>query len=247
MHVGFEGKVALVTGGSRGIGKGIAREFVDGGGSVMLCARKEDDLKATAAELGPSAAWCVANVSDEQRAAECVAATLGTFGRLDILVNNAGINPQWGPTIDVDAALAAKLAQVNLWAVLLWSQVAWRRWLGDHGGVILNVTSVGGLRTEPYVGYYAATKAAASFLTRQLAAELAPAVRVNAIAPGLVETDMARGILAEGVERFVADVPLGRLAQVRDIAAAAAFLCSDQAAFITGQVLAVDGGGLAAI
>ncbi len=157
-------------------------------------------------------AWTVANAGEPDQADACVAATIERFGALDILVNNAATNPYMGPTIDIDLPRLDKTIAVNWRAPLYWSQQAWRSWMHDNGGVILNISSVGGLAVEPTIGAYNATKAALLHLTRTLAAELAPGVRVNAIAPGLVKTDMARALWEPHEAAMAKTMPLGRSA-----------------------------------
>jgi NAD(P)-dependent dehydrogenase (short-subunit alcohol dehydrogenase family) len=244
VEIRFEGKVALVTGSSRGIGLAIAAELAAGGARVMLSSRKADALDAAAKGLEGEVAWTVANAGEPEQAEACVAATLDRFGGLDILVNNAATNPYLGPTIEIDLPRLDKTVAVNWRAPLYWSQLAWQRAMAEHGGVILNVASVGGLSVEPTIGAYNATKAALLHLTRTLAAELAPGVRVNAIAPGLVKTDMARALWEANEEAMARTMPLRRLGEPEDIGRAAAFLCSDAASWITGATLVVDGGAL---
>ena len=244
MDIRFDVKVALVTGSSRGIGLAIGAELAAGGARVMLSSRKADALDAAAKALDGDVAWTVANAGEPEQAEACVRATLDTFGGLDILVNNAATNPYMGPTIEIDLPRLDKTVAVNWRAPLYWSQLAWQRAMAEHGGVILNVASVGGLSVEPTIGAYNATKAALLHLTRTLAAELAPGVRVNAIAPGLVKTDMARALWEPNEEAMARTMPLRRLGEPQDIGRAAAFLCSDAASWITGATLVVDGGAL---
>ena len=167
------------------------------------------------------------------------------WGGLDILVNNAGANPYAGPTIDVDLGRWNKTVQTNLTAPMFWTQAAWRKRMSEHGGVVINVSSVGGFSTSPDLGVYDVTKAALIHLTRQLAAELGPKVRVNALAPGLIKTDFAR-VLWEGErgDQVAQSYPLGRLGEVDDVAAAALWLAADSGSWITGQAIVLDGGGL---
>jgi NAD(P)-dependent dehydrogenase (short-subunit alcohol dehydrogenase family) len=241
----LDGQTALVTGGSRGIGLAIGRRFAEAGARVMLAARKAETLADAAAELdgldGP-VAWQVANAGDPEQAAACVAATIDRFGGLDILVNNAAANPYFGPMIDIDRSRAEKTVSVNQLGLLAWCQAAYRATMADGGGAIVNVSSVGGINPEPGIGWYNVTKAAVIHVTRQLAFELGPGVRVNALAPGLIKTDFAR-VLWEGREEQIGrHTSLGRLGQPDDIATAALFLASDASSWITGQVLVVDGG-----
>ncbi|MCU1497141.1 MAG: short-chain dehydrogenase/reductase [Acidimicrobiales bacterium] len=242
MDVRYDGKVALVTGASKGIGKAIAAELVAGGASVMLSSRKPDALEAACAEIGGHTDFFAANAGDPDEAAACVAATLERFGRIDVLVNNAATNPYGGPTIDIDLPRFDKTVQVNWRGPLVWSQAVWGAWMAEHGGAILNVASIGALSVEPTIGIYNGTKAALVHLTKQLGTELAPGVRVNAVLPGLVKTDMARALWERGEDAIAAHVPMKRLGEPEDIARAAAFLCSDQASWITGTTLVVDGG-----
>jgi NAD(P)-dependent dehydrogenase (short-subunit alcohol dehydrogenase family) len=212
----------------------------------MIASRKQGGLEAAAAGIGGEIAWHVANVSDPASAPDTVAATLERFGRLDILVNNAGTNPYLGPLMDITPAHMDKTVQVNQHSIVTWTQAAWHGWLQQHGGTVINIASIGGLGVEPGIAYYAITKAAVIHLTRQLAEELAPGVRVNALAPGFVRTDMAR-VYWEGREDILARrTALGRIGEPADVASAAVFLASDAAAWITGTTLVVDGGDLLA-
>ncbi len=248
MEMRLDDKTALITGGSRGIGKAIASTFAAAGASVMLVSRKPEGLEAAAAEItaetGGEVAWHAGNTGDLDVAEAACAATIERFGSLDVLVNNAATNPYAGPTIDVDLPRWEKTIQVNLTAPMFWTQIAWRSWMAEHGGNVINISSVGGLRTNPVIGVYDMTKSALIHLTEQLAAELAPAARVNAICPGLVKTDFAR-LLWEGEngDRVAQGYPMKRLGEVEDIANAALYLASDASSWITGQHLVLDGGG----
>src|SRR5262249_35678453 len=157
---------------------------------------------------------------------------------------NAATNPQFGPLIDADMALVAKVWDVNIAGPLRFAQAAWRAGMQARGGVMLNVVSVGGVRNGPVIGAYNVSKAALTHLTRQLAQELAPGVRVNAVAPGLVKTDMARALWEPNEAAAAKGHALGRLGVPDDIAGAALFLCSDASSWLTGECLVVDGGAM---
>jgi NAD(P)-dependent dehydrogenase (short-subunit alcohol dehydrogenase family) len=244
MQIDLDGKVALVTGASRGIGKAIAGALAGSGASVMLSSRKIEALEAAAADIGGDTAVHAANAGEPDQIAACVAATMERFGRIDILVNNAATNPYMGRSIDIDLPRFDKTWQVNYRGPVVWCQEAWKASMTEHGGAIVNIASVGGLSVENHIGHYNVTKAALIHLTRTLAADLAPGVRVNAIAPGLVKTDMARALWEPAEEAIAASMPLKRLGEPADIANAALFLVSDLGSWITGQTLVVDGGAL---
>jgi NAD(P)-dependent dehydrogenase (short-subunit alcohol dehydrogenase family) len=242
MELRLDGKVALVTGGSKGIGKGIAAAFAAAGASVMISSRKAEGLEAAAAEMTGDVAWFAANAGEPDQAAACVAATMERFGSVDILVNNAAANPYHGPLMGISASQADKTHQVNQRAIVLWTQEVWTASMQDRGGAVLNIASIGALLTEQGLGYYNGTKAAVVHLSRQLAAELSPKVRVNCIAPGLVKTDFARALWEGNEEAFEKFIPLQRIGEASDIANAALFLCSDAASWITGDTMVIDGG-----
>jgi NAD(P)-dependent dehydrogenase (short-subunit alcohol dehydrogenase family) len=248
MDVRLDGKVALVTGGSRGIGRAIAHRFAESGANVMLSARKAEALADAAASmtgLVGEVAWYAANVGDPEAAQRCVEATVDRFGSLDVLVNNAATNPYFGPLMEIDLSRAEKTVQVNQEAALVWTQCAWRASMAQRGGSVVNLSSVGGFSVERGIGWYNVTKAALAHLTRQLAYELGPGVRVNALAPGLVRTDFARALWEPAGDAIARRLPLQRLGEPDDIAKAALFVASDAASWMTGQVLVVDGGALA--
>ena len=241
MEISLKGKTALVTGASRGIGKAIAKSFVDAGAQVMLTSRKEDALRAVATEIKGETAVFAANTGDLEQGQACVEATIERFGKIDILVNNAATNPYYGETLGVDSSRFDKTFQVNLKGPLFWSQAAWNASMKNNPGVILNIASVGGLRAEQGLGVYNLTKAAIIHLTSQLACELGP-TRVVGIAPGLVKTMFASVLVENFGDRLAAALPTKRLGEPQDIANLALFLCSDLASWITGETYVIDGG-----
>ncbi len=247
VHLRLDGKAAIVTGGSQGIGKGIAKAFADSGANVLITARKPDALEAAAVELGPNVSWMSAHSGRPEDGDAAVAACIERYGSCDILVNNAATNPYAGPLIDAPLSAWDKTHEVNLRGPLAWSQAAWRGWMQDHAGCsIINIASVGGYKTSSNLGVYAVLKAALIHMTQQLAAELGPNVRVNALAPAVVRTDFAR-ILWEGERgnQVAQAYPLKRLGEPSDIGEAAVFLAAG-ASWMTGQTLVLDGGNLVA-
>ena len=241
MEISLEGKVALVTGASRGIGKAIAKSYVEAGAKVMLMSRKEDVLRSAAVEIGGDTAIFAGNAGDIETAQACVAATIKKFGQIDIFVNNAATNPYAGPTLGIDPARYDKTFQVNLRGPLFWCQAVWEAWMIDHPGVIINIASVGGLRAEGNLGVYNLTKAALIHLTKQLAGELG-LTRVVGIAPGLVQTDFAQMLVDNFGDALAKRLPTKRLGVPQDIANLATFLASDLASWMTGETYLIDGG-----
>jgi len=241
MEISLEGKVALVTGASRGIGKAIATSYVEAGAKVMLMSRKEDVLRSAADEIGGDTAIFAGNAGDIDTAQACVAATIKRFGQIDIFVNNAATNPYAGPTLGIDPARYDKTFQVNLRGPLFWCQAVWEAWMIDHPGVIINIASVGGLRAEGNLGVYNLTKAALIHLTKQLAGELG-LTRVVGIAPGLVQTDFAQMLVDNFGDALAKRLPTKRLGVPQDIANLATFLASDLASWMTGETYLIDGG-----
>ncbi|MDQ0579618.1 SDR family oxidoreductase [Streptomyces rishiriensis] len=239
----LSGKVALVTGASRGIGYGVAEALVARGDRVCITGRGEDALKEAVEQLGADRVIGVAGKAhDPAHQAAAVERTMEAFGRVDFLVNNAGTNPVFGPIADLDLDVARKVFETNVVSALGFAQRTWHAWQKDNGGAIVNIASVAGLSASPFIGAYGVSKAAMINLTQQLAHEFAPRVRVNAIAPAVVKTKFAQALYEGREEEAAAAYPLARLGVPSDIGGTAAFLTSEQSDWITGQTLVVDGG-----
>lgn len=234
------GKTAIITGASRGIGLATAAALAAAGADVVVTSRSQDAADAAAAHIGGTTVGFGAHAVDEEAARRCIEATLDRFGSLDILVNNAGTNPAHGPLIEQDHARFAKIFDVNLWAPLLWTGLAATAWMAEHGGAVINTASIGGLTHGAGLGMYNTTKAALIYLTRQLALELSPAIRVNAVAPGVVRTRMAELLWKDHEPLVAASTPLNRIGEPDDVAAAIVYLAS--ASWVTGEILVIDGG-----
>jgi NAD(P)-dependent dehydrogenase (short-subunit alcohol dehydrogenase family) len=244
MELRLDGKVALVTGASRGIGMAISKAYVEAGAQVMLVSRKQDALEAAAKEIGGETAVFAANAGEPDQAEAAIQATLDAFGGLDILVNNAATNPYMGPAIDIDEGRYDKTFQVNLRGPFFWTQKAWNLAMKEQGGSVINIASIGGMQYGGHIGVYDNTKAALIHLTGHFAAELSPKVRVNGIAPGLVKTDFARALWEPAEDAVAKRMPLRRLGNPEDIANGALFLASDAASWMTGHTLVIDGGAM---
>ncbi len=242
----FEAKTAIVTGASRGIGLAIAQRLVADGARVVVTGRKEDALAEAVAVLGgPEVALGIAGHADDtDHQAEVVERAVATFGGADLLVNNTGINPVYGPLMDIDLDAARKIVDVNCIAAVSWVQHAHRAWMAEHGGAVVNIASVAGRRPAPGIAFYGASKAMLIHLTEELAVELGPDIRVNAVAPAVVKTRFATALYDGREEEVAAAYPLKRLGVPDDIGSVVAFLLSADAAWMTGQTLVVDGGVL---
>jgi len=171
-----------------------------------------------------------------------VSTVLGAYGRLDLLVNNAGINPVYGPLMTADLGAVRKVFEVNILSGLRWTQLAYRLWMEANGGSIVNIASVTGVTAARGLGAYGTSKAAVIAMTRQLGDELGPGVRVNAVAPGVIRTEFSRALYEGNEEEVIATYPMRRLGTAVDVAGAVAYLASDDAAWMTGQTLVLDGG-----
>ncbi|TJZ54065.1 SDR family oxidoreductase [Streptomyces piniterrae] len=244
MDMRFAGRTAIVTGASRGIGLAVAERLVADGAKVVVTARKQEALDEAVAQLGgPEHAIGVAGHADDvDHQAEVLKRAIDTFGSADLLVNNTGINPTYGPMVELDLAAARKIVEVNCLAALSWVQQAHHAWMKEHGGAVVNVSSVAGIRPAPGIGFYGASKAMLTHITQELAVELGPDIRVNAVAPAVVKTQFATALYDGREAEVAAAYPLKRLGVPEDIGSVVAFLLSDDAAWMTGQLLVVDGG-----
>ena len=238
----FDGTTTLVTGASRGIGLAIAQRIVDEGGRVVITARGQEALQAAVEQLGGAAhAIGIAGKADDPaHRAEVFARIADSFGTLDYLVNNAGINPAYGPALDIEDSVIRKILDVNVVGALAWSRDAVRFGLTR---AIVNISSISGLMASPGIAFYGVSKAALISLTKQLAYELAPGIRVNAVAPAVIKTNFAKALYEGREDEVAAAYPLRRLGTPEDVAGPVAFLLSEDAAWVTGQTMVIDGGG----
>jgi len=218
--------------------------LVADGARVVVTGRTQETLDAAVEELGgPEHAIAMAGkAADPEHRAEVIAAALATYGSVDLLVNNTGINPVYGPLLDLEETVAAKMVDTNVLATIAWLKACRDAWMGEHGGAVVNLSSVAGLAPSPGLGWYGATKAMLSRVTSELAVELAPAIRVNAVAPAVVKTKFATALYAGREDEVAATYPMKRLGRPDDIGSVVWFLLSDEASWITGQTIVVDGG-----
>lgn len=247
MDLRFDGKTALITGATRGIGLAIARTFLESGASgVTITGRKQERLDAARSELGAGdRVLCIEGSSDdEQHANAACEETVARFGSLDILVNNAGTNPAYGNLTDVDLSAVDKVWSVNLRGPLLFVRAAWRAWMRDHGGAIVNIASIGGYLPEQKLGAYNISKAGLIMMTQQLANETGPKVRVNAVAPGVVKTRLSRALYEDNEAAVAGALPLERLGVPQDVASLVAFLSHSSSSWMTGETVTTDGGAM---
>ena len=237
-------RTAIVTGASRGIGLAIAQRLVDEGARVVITARKPEALEEAVAELGgpDRAIWVAGSADDPAHQDEVIGRATEAFGAPTLMVNNTGINPTYGGLMDLDLAVARKIVETNCLAAISWVQKLHASGLAERGGAIVNVASVAGLKPAPGIGFYGASKAMLIHVTEELAVELGPSIRVNAVAPAVVKTKFAKALYEGREDEVAAPYPLKRLGVPEDIAGTVAFLLSDDAAWLTGQTLVVDGG-----
>jgi len=245
----IDGRVALVTGASRGIGSAIAEALVEQGAQVVLSSRKQADLDAEAerinARFSEKAVAIAAHAGKPQDLQRLVDEVMARYSRIDILINNAATNPYFGPVLGADLGAWDKTFEVNLRGIFVLTKLVYDASMEKNGGAIVNVASIGGIRPGLGLGVYNITKAGVIMLTRQLARELGGKVRVNAVAPGLVKTRFAEALWGNEaiLERVLASNPMGRIGMPEEIAGAVAFLASDAASYVNGEVLVIDGGG----
>lgn len=245
----LSGRVALVTGASRGIGSAIGEALAEHGAQVVLSSRKQADLDAEAERINalyPERAIPIAAHAGRQEDLErLVQVVMERFSRIDILVNNAATNPYMGPVLGADLSAWDKTFEVNVRGMFLLTKLVYEASMESHGGSIVNVASTGGLKPGIGLGVYNVTKAAVIMLTRQLAREIGSKVRVNAVAPGLIKTRFAEALWANDaiLDRILSFNPMGRIGAPEEVASAVLFLASDAASYVNGEVLVVDGGG----
>jgi NAD(P)-dependent dehydrogenase (short-subunit alcohol dehydrogenase family) len=245
----LSGRVALVTGASRGIGSAIASLLAEHGATVVLSSRKQSDLDAEAerinAEHPEKAVAIAAHAGRPEDLERLVKEVIERFSRIDILVNNAATNPYMGPVLGSDLAAWDKTFEVNVRGMFVLTKLVYEASMEERGGAVVNVASIGGLRPGIGLGVYNVTKAAVIMLTRQLAREIGGKVRVNAVAPGLIKTRFAEALWGNEaiLDRVLAQNPMGRIGTPDEVASAVLFLASDAASYVNGEVLVVDGGG----
>jgi NAD(P)-dependent dehydrogenase (short-subunit alcohol dehydrogenase family) len=244
-----EQRVAVISGGSRGIGLESARALVAEGWRVCVTGRRAEALEEALATLTPVAEKTGGEVlvkagraQEVEHQRDVLDDVLRRWGRLDALVNNVGTSPFFGPLLDAEPEQLDRAWRTNVVTPWSWCREAHRAYLGEHGGSIVNMASIGGTYPVPHVGVYNVSKAALIHLTKQLARELAPAVRVNAVAPATIKTDFARAKWEGREEEVALQYPLRRLGSAEEVGAAVRMLCTGELGWMTGQVLVLDGG-----
>jgi NAD(P)-dependent dehydrogenase (short-subunit alcohol dehydrogenase family) len=246
----LDGRVAVVTGASRGIGREVALGLASAGADVVLASRKLPDLERVATEIRALGRRALAVQTHAGRLPDIerlIAETTNEFGRLDVLVNNAGTNPVFGPLIEITPEAWDKIMEVNVTGYLLLCQRAARVMIAQKRGAIVNVSSTGGFRAPTMIGAYGISKAAVVMLTKVLARELGPlGIRVNAIAPGLVETKFSEALWKNDaiLGQYIKTTPLGRTGAPSEMAGAVVYLASDASSYVTGHTIVLDGGTL---
>ncbi len=243
----LDGKVAIVTGASRGIGRAIAEAFAGEGARVAICGRRQETLDQVAAEIGPRARAIACHVGKPEQIEQLVTTTARELGPVDILVNNAATNISFGPCLEIDESQFDKMVEINLKSAFRFIQAIAPHMCARSGGSIINIASVAGLRPQRHSLLYSMTKAALIMMTQSYALELGPkGVRVNAIAPGLIQTTLSEYYWKDEAQRSatLGKQPIARIGQPADVAAIALLLAGDQGSYITGQTFVVDGGFL---
>jgi len=243
----LDGRVAIVTGGSRGIGRAIAEVFSREGARVVICGRKQETLDQVSREIGPSVKPIACHVGRADQIEKLVASTFSEFGAIDILVNNAGTNVSFGPCLEIDEGQFDKMIDVNLKSAFRLIKAVAPGMCVRGKGSIINIASIAGLRPQLHSLLYSMTKAALIMMTQSYALELgSKGIRVNAIAPGLIQTVLSEHYWKDeaALERLISRQPIQRIGKPEDVAEIALLLASDKGSYITGQTFAVDGGFL---
>lgn len=244
----LQGKATFVTGAASGFGRGIAERFVEEGAEVAVVDLNGDGAKAVADELGDRAIALTCDVSKGDQMQASIDAAIEAFGGLDVVVNNAGWSHRNMPLLDVDYETFKRVYEINVDSIFHSAKAVVPHWRARGGGVMINVGSTAGIRPRPGLTWYNSTKGAVHLMTKSMAVELAPEkIRICALAPvmgatGLLETFLGQPDTPEIREKFLATIPMGRMSTPQDMASAALFLASDDAEFLTGVILEVDGG-----